>query len=232
MQLTPAEVDAIFISLKVSLTATLFTLPLALLTAYLLARKEFRFKPLLESIIMSPIVIPPLVTGYLLLILFGRNGPIGSWLSGTLGIDIAFTWIGATIAAGIVAFPLMVRTLQVSLASIPEELEGVSRTLGATSLDCFFSVTLPLAWPAILSATVLGFARSLGEFGATIILAGNLPGKTQTIPLAIFNALNRPGGETKVWLLVSISLVISIAALVFSHYLDKSFRKNAAGRKN
>lgn len=223
MNLTAAETDAIFISLKVAFTATLVSLPLAIAVALILARKDFRGKSLVESLIMAPLVIPPLVTGYLLLILLGRNGPLGSWLSSVFGIEIAFTWIGAVIAAAVISFPLMVRTLQVSFLAIPEELEGVSRTLGASKLDCLLSVTLPLALPGIISAALLGFARSLGEFGATIIIAGNLPGKTQTIPLAIFNSLNRPGGDVKVWTLVLISLAISIAALLISQKINQSY---------
>ena len=222
--LTAADWAPVLLSLQVSVVATAAILPPAIWAAWLLSRPRLRGRALLEILVTAPLVMPPLVTGYLLLLLFGRGGAVGSWLSTTLGIDIAFTWIGAAVAAGVMGFPLAVRAIQVSFESIDRRFEGVARTLGASRWDSFLSVTLPLAAPGILAGTLLAFARCLGEFGATIVLAGNIPGKTQTIPLAIYNAINVPGGEGRALALLLVSVAFSIGALVISQLISRGRR--------
>lgn len=221
MGFDPELIEPVILSLQVAVVATLFALPLSVAVAWILSRKQFKGKLLLESIVMAPLVIPPLVTGYLLLLLLGKNGFIGGFLFRTFGIHIAFNWTGAAVAAGVMAFPLMVRAIQLSLDSINSDLEKMARTLGARRSDTFRTITLPLIMPGIISATILGFARSLGEFGATIVVAGNMPGKTQTIPLAIYSAINRPGGEKVAMTLLLVSLVLSVVSLIISHYMGK-----------
>lgn len=211
----------ILLSLQVAVVATLVTLPPAILVAWLLARPKLRGRLLLETLVTAPLVMPPLVTGYLLLLLLGRGGPVGGWLAETLGVNIAFTWVGAAVAAGVMAFPLTVRAIQISIEAIDRRLEGAARTLGAGRWDTFVSVTLPLAMPGIIAGGLMGFARSLGEFGATIVLAGNIPGRTQTIPLAIYSAINMPGGEARALGLLLVSVVLSIGALVVSQILTR-----------
>jgi molybdate transport system permease protein len=223
--LNAADWAPVVLSLQVAVVATLFILPPAVGVAWLLSRPRLRGRLLLEVIVTAPLVMPPIITGYLLLLLLGRGGPVGAWLHNALGIDIAFTWIGAAIAAGVLAFPLTVRAIQISLESIDRRLEGTARTLGAGPWDTFFSVTLPLAAPGIVAGTLLGFARCLGEFGATIVLAGNIPGKTQTIPLAIYSAINSPGGEARAMTLLLISVALSIGALVFSQIMTSRKRR-------
>jgi molybdate transport system permease protein len=223
--LNAADWAPVVLSLQVAVVATLFILPPAVGVAWLLSRPRLRGRLLLEVIVTAPLVMPPIITGYLLLLLLGRGGPVGAWLHNALGIDIAFTWIGAAIAAGVLAFPLTVRAIQISLESIDRRLEGSARTLGAGPWDTFFSVTLPLAAPGIVAGTLLGFARCLGEFGATIVLAGNIPGKTQTIPLAIYSAINSPGGEARAMTLLLISVALSIGALVFSQIMTSRKRR-------
>lgn len=220
----------IVLSLQVASVATLCALPPAVAVAWLLSRGRFRGRLLLESLVMAPLVLPPLVTGYFLLLLFGTGGPLGGWLLDVFGIRIAFTWVGAAIAAGVLAFPLMVRSIQLGFESIDPRLQGMARTLGARWFDSFFSVMLPLAWPSIASAVLIGFARGLGEFGATIILAGNLPGKTQTVPLAIYTAINTPGGERRALLLAGISVAFGVFALVVSHIQSGRAQEGAQER--
>lgn len=217
--LTATEWTPVILSLQVAIVATVAILPPAIGAAWLLSRPKLRGRLLLETLVTAPLVMPPLVTGYLLLLLLGRGGPLGGWLNQSFGIDIAFTWVGAAVAAGAMAFPLTVRAIQLSFESIDARLEGVSRSLGAGPWDTFRSVTLPLAAPGILAGSLLGFARCLGEFGATIVLAGNIPGKTQTIPLAIYSAINVPGGEARALALLLVSVALSIGALVISQLL-------------
>ena len=181
----------------------------------------------LEVIVTAPLVMPPLATGYLLLLLLGRGGPVGRWFHESLGVDIAFTWVGAAVASGVLAFPLMVRAIQIAFESIDRRLEGASRSLGAGRWDTFLSVTLPLALPGVAAGAMLGFARSLGEFGGTIVLAGNIPGRTQTIPLAIYTAINSPGGEGRALSLLLVSVALSVGALLFSGILT---RRRRSGR--
>jgi molybdate transport system permease protein len=229
MEFTAADWGIVALSLQVALAATAGALPIAVLVAWALARKRFPGKMLLDALVTAPLVMPPLVTGYLLLLLLGRNGLIGKWLYTTFGITIALTWVGAAIASAVLAFPLMVRSIQVAIEGIDPRLEAMSRTLGSGRLRTFMRVTLPLATPGLIAGILLGFARCLGEFGATIILAGNIPGKTQTIPLAIYSALNRPGGEGRVMALLLISLIISLGALIISYLFTGRRRGRDAG---
>lgn len=217
--LTAADWAPVLLSLQVAVVATLVILPISVAIARLLAKPKFPGRFLLEIIVTAPLVMPPLVTGYLLLLLLGRGGPVGGWLHEAFGIRIAFTWVGAAVASGVLALPLVTRAIQISFESIDRRLEGASRTLGAGRWDTFFSVTIPLAAPGILAGALLGFARSLGEFGATIVLAGNITGRTQTIPLAIYTAINVPGGERRAFVLLAVSIVLSIGALVFSQII-------------
>jgi molybdate transport system permease protein len=196
-------------------------LPFAILLGRLLARRQFRGKSLVEVAIHLPLVMPPVVTGYLLLVLFGRRGWIGSWLDRWLDVHIVFDWKGAALASAIMAFPLMVRAIRIAFSNVDPRLELAARTLGAGPADAFFSVSLPLAWHGVLAGAILGFARSMGEFGATIMIAGNIPGETRTIPLEIYNALESPGGMEQAGRLVVVAVVISAGALAISEVLER-----------
>ncbi len=216
--LTPAEWDAVALSLRVSAAAVLFTLPFGMVLAYLLARKRIPVPFLIENVIQLPLVLPPVVTGWLLLIAFSPEGFIGSWLDDVLGLRIVFSWIGAAIASGIVAFPLMVQTMRVSFEQVDPAWEEAGFIYGGTRWDVFRHVTLPLASRGIAAGVVLAFGRALGEFGATIVLAGNIPSETRTIPLAIFTSINRLGGGGSVIRLVAVAVLLSAASL-FIHSL-------------
>lgn len=218
------EWGALILSLKISTAAVLFGLPPALGAAWLLARREFPLKWLFDGLVHAPLVVPPVVVGYLLLAGFGRQSPIGGFLHDYLGLTLAFTWKGAALAAGVMAFPLMVRALRLSLMAVDRRLEAAARTLGARPWDVFFSVTLPLAAPGVLSAVVLGFARALGEFGATISFVSNIPGETRTLPIALYSLLQTPGSEGASIRLAMLSLVIALAALALSEYLARRLR--------
>lgn len=210
--MSPAEWNALALSLRVALVATCTTLPIAIALAYWLARTEFRGKWLIEAVVSLPIVLPPVVTGYLLLVLFGRNGPLGGMLESTLGIRVVFDWKGAAIASAVMGFPLMVRAIRVAFTSVDRRLEDASRTLGVGPWGTFFRVTLPLAKHGVWAGTLLGFARSLGEFGATIMIAGNIPGRTQTAPLYIYQAVSAPGGmEASARMVVLLALLAALA---------------------
>jgi molybdate transport system permease protein len=204
------------LSLLVGGMATLGMLPIAFALAWLLARTDFPGKVLLDGIIHLPLVVPPVVTGWVLLLVFAPDGPIGGPLERWFGVSVMFRWTGAAIAAGIMALPLMVRAMRLSIEAVDQRLEQAARTLGAGRWRAFATITLPLALPGILAGVVLGFARSLGEFGATITFVSNVPGETQTLPLAIYAALQQPGGEAIVWRLAAISVGLSLAALVVS----------------
>lgn len=217
--LTPAEWQVIGLSLKVSVVAMAATLPLAYALAWLLARRSFPGKLLLDALVHLPLVIPPVVTGWLLLLAFGRNGPIGAFLDEALGIGLVFRWTGAALAAGVMALPLMVRAMRLSIEAVDRRLVAAARTLGASRWRAFCTITLPLSLPGILAGMVLGFARSIGEFGATITFAANIPGETRTLPLAIYTLLQTPGGEAAVARLAVISVLLSLAALVASEWL-------------
>ena len=225
--LTPAEWAIIGLSLKVSLVAMVVMLPFAYGLAWILARRRFPGVLLLDALVHLPLVVPPVVTGWLLLILFGRNGPIGAFLEEYLGIVLVFRWTGAALAAGIMALPLMVRAMRLSIEAVDRRLVDAARTLGAGRWRAFLTITLPLSLPGILAGSVLGFARSIGEFGATITFASNIPGQTQTLPLAIYSGLQMPGGEAAVTRLALISVALSIAALIGSEWLVR--RSGARG---
>lgn len=219
-----AEIEVIFLTVKVALVCTITTLPIAVILSWLLARKNIPGKPIIESIITLPLVAPPVVTGYLLLLLLGRNGLIGSWLYNTLGIKMAFNFTALVIASVIVSLPLAIRTMKSAFELIDPVYEQASRTLGASKTATFFRVSLPLALPGIISGIVLAFARSLGEFGATITFAGNIQGKTQTMALMVYSNMQVPGHEMQVTRLVVISVIISIAAIIVSEYFNKRKR--------
>jgi len=209
------------LSLLVGGVAMLATLPLAFALAWLLARGRFPGKVLLDAIVHLPLVLPPVVTGWLLLLVFAPSGPIGAPLQDWFGVSVLFRWTGAAIAAGVMALPLMVRAMRLSIEAVDRRLEQAARTLGAGRWRTFATITLPLAMPGVLAGAVLGFARSIGEFGATITFVANVPGETQTLPLAIYAALQQPGGDAAVWRLSAISVVLSLIALILSELLAR-----------
>ncbi len=218
--LRPEEWVALTLSLKVSVWATLLSLPLALAVAWILARREFWGKSLLSALVHLPLVLPPVVTGYLLLLTFGRNGAVGAFLE-ELGIVFAFRWTGAALAAGIMGFPLMVRVIRLSIEAVDPRLEQAASTLGAGRVSGFILVTLPLIAPGILAGAVLGFAKAMGEFGATITFVANIPGETQTLPSAIYTFLQVPGGEGGALRLVWLSLIVALGAVLISEWLAR-----------
>ena len=227
--LTPAEWVVVVLSLKVSTVAMLASLPVAYAIAWLLARRRFPGRLLLDAMVHMPLVLPPVVTGWVLLILFGRSGPIGAWLERVLGITLMFRWTGAALAAAVMALPLMVRAMRLSIEAVDRRLVDAARTLGAGRLRAFATITLPLTLPGILAGAVLGFARSIGEFGATITFVSNIPGETRTLPLAIYSGLQIPGTEVQVARLAAISVVLSLAALLLSEWL---VRRSGGGRSH
>ena len=227
--LTPLETEALGLSLRVSLWSVATSLPFGLLMAWLLARRDFVGKNLLNGLVHLPLVVPPVVVGYLLLVLLGREGPLGGWLYDTLGVTVAFTWQGAALAAAVMAFPLMVRAMRLSLEAVDRRLEAAARTLGAGPLGVFWTVTLPLMAPGILAGAILAFARSLGEFGATITFVANIPGETRTLPLALFSQVQSPGGEAAALRLTAISVVLAFAALAASEILARRLHRRLEG---
>jgi len=214
------------LSLKVSGWAIMLTLPLAFALAWVLARRNFPGKILLDALVHLPLVVPPVVTGWLLLLAFGANGPLGRFFGDWLGLTFMFRWTGAALASAVMALPLMVRAIRISIEGVDRRLEGAARTLGAGRWRTFAAITLPLSLPGILAGAVLGFARSLGEFGATITFVSNVPGETQTLPLAIYAALQQPDGEAMVTRLAVISVALSLAALVASEALARRAGKD------
>ena len=217
--LTATEWGIVWLSLRVSLVAMIVTLPVAYALAWVLARRRFPGIVLLDAAVHLPLVLPPVVTGWVLLVLFGRNGPIGGLLESWFGITLVFHWTGAALAAAVMALPLMVRAMRLSIEAVDRRLVDAARTLGAGRWHAFRTITLPLSVPGILAGSVLGFARSIGEFGATITFASNIPGETRTLPLAIYTELQLPGAETSVARLAIISVLLSVAALVASEWL-------------
>lgn len=219
--LSPSEWQAVALSLKVALWATLFSLPFGILIAYALARWTFPGKALLNGLVHLPLVLPPVVTGYLLLIGFGRRGPIGAFLEQTFGLVLAFRWTGAVLAAAIMAFPLMVRAIRLAIEAVDPKLEHAAATLGANRLWVFATITLPLILPGILAGSVLAFAKAMGEFGATITFVSNIPGQTQTLPSAIYALLQVPGGEERALTLVFVAIAVAMTALAVSEWLAR-----------
>lgn len=214
--LTPEEQAAVELSIRVSLWATVASLPPGLVVAMLLSRGKFWGKSILNGVVFLPLVLPPVVTGYILLLLFGRRGPLGAFLADNLGIVFAFRWTGAALACAVMGFPLLVRALQLSIDSIDRRLEDAAGTLGANPVWVFVTVTLPLILPGIIAGTILSFARAMGEFGATITFVSNIPGETQTLPSAIYTFTQVPGGDIAAFRLTVIAIVVSMSALLTS----------------
>jgi molybdate transport system permease protein len=227
--LTPAEWTAVLLSLRVGLVATVFATPIAIAIAWLLARREFPGKAVIDAAIYLPLVLPPVVTGYLLLLTFGRRGLVGAWLADHFGIVFAFRWTGAALACGVMSFPLLVRPIRLSIEAVDRKLEQAASTLGATPWRVFWTVTLPLALPGILAGMVLGFAKAIGEFGATITFVSNIPGETQTISAAIYSLIQTPAGDTAALRLVIVSVVIATIALIGSEILARRATRRLHG---
>ena len=226
--LGPDEWQAVALSLKVAFWAMALSLPLGIFTAYALARWHFPGKALVNGLVHLPLILPPVVTGYILLVVFGINGPLGALLS-QLGITLAFRWTGAVLAAAIMAFPLMVRAIRLSIEAVDPKLEQAAATLGASRLWVFVTITLPLIVPGIIAGAVLAFAKAMGEFGATITFVSNIPGQTQTVPSAIYAFLQAPGGEPAALRLVMVSVVVAMGALLASEWLARRAAKRVQG---
>ncbi len=229
LELSPDEWVAVRLSLKVSLWATLASLPVGVLVAWLLARREFWGKSLLNGVVHLPLVMPPVVTGYLLLLTMGRRGPVGGFLYEHFGIVFSFRWTGAALACAVMSFPLMVRAIRLSLEAVDRRLEAAAGTLGASPLTVFATVTLPLALPGVIAGMILSFAKAMGEFGATITFVSNIPGETQTLPSAIYTFTQVPGGEFGALRLTLVSIVISLGALLVSEWLARRASDRVAG---
>src|SRR5436189_3344314 len=230
LELSADEVGMLALSLRVAIVSVVFSLPVAIVVAYGLARLDFPGKTLVDAIVHLPLVLPPVVVGFALLVLFGRRGPIGSILEQWFGIVFAFRWTGAALASAIMGFPLMIRAIRLSIEAIDRRLETAARTLGGSAAWVFASITLPLALPGIITGTLLSFARALGEFGATITFVSNIPGETQTLPLAIYAFTQVPGGDAQALRLCILSIVLSLAALMASEVLVRRATVRAAGR--
>jgi molybdate transport system permease protein len=225
LALSPAEIEIVALSLRVALVSVVASLPLAIVVAHALARLSFPGKTLVDALIHLPLVLPPVVVGFALLVLFGRRGPIGSVLHDWFGIVLAFRWTGAALAAAIMGFPLMVRAIRLSIEGVDRRLEVAARTLGGSRLWVFASITLPLALPGVVTGALLSFARSLGEFGATITFVSNIPGETQTLPLAIYTFTQVPGGEAEALRLSVLAVVLSLVALATSEWLTRRWHR-------
>jgi len=221
LDLTPQDWTAVALSLRIATVSTLVALPFGVAIAYVLARKDFWGKSLVDALVHLPLVLPPVVTGYLLLITLGRKAPVWAWLADHLGIVFSFRWTGAALACGIMAFPLMVRAIRLSIEAIDLRLEDAASTLGANRFWNFATITLPLALPGIIAGMMLAFARALGEFGATITFVSNIPGETQTISAAIYTLTQVPGGDHAALQLVIVAVIISVAALMASEWFAR-----------
>ena len=222
--LSPEELSALYLSAKVALFATVFSLPFAVALGWYLARYEFRLKFLVEALLQLPMVLPPVVLGYLLLVLFGNQGLIGQYLN-ALGIHLAFNWKGAVLASMIVAFPLMVQPVRLSFQLMNQQLDQIAGSLGAAPWKVFWNINLPLAIPGIVMGSILCFSRSLGEFGATITFVGNIPDETRTIPIAIYSFLQQPDGEDLAMRLVALSLVLAFSALIANYFILQKYQR-------
>lgn len=230
MGLSAEELAIVQLSAKVALASVVISLPFGLAAAYALARHEFPGKSVFDALVHLPLVLPPVVVGYALLMLFGKQGPLGHWLQDWFGVSVAFRWSGAAIACAVMSFPLMVRAMRLSMEAIDPKLEAAAQTLGAGRLGVLLTVTLPLALPGILTGMLLAFARSLGEFGATITFVSNIPGETQTLPLAIYALWQVPGGEAAAQRLCVLSVVLSLAALLVAEALVRRARARMLGQ--
>lgn len=223
--LDAATADVLSLSLRVATTAVACSLPFALAVAWFLARSKRRGKMLVDALVHLPLVLPPVVTGYLLLIALGRNSAVGAWLADTFGLVFAFKWTGAALAGAIMGFPLLVRPIRLSLEAIDTRVESAAATLGASPLWVALTVTVPLALPGVIAGLVLAFARALGEFGATITFASNIPGETRTLPIAIYTFIQVPGGENRALQLILISVAVSLAALIASEVIARRVKR-------
>ena len=221
LTLSPAEIEALLLSAKVAVFCTLIICIPGVAVAWLLAKKSFIGKTLLDSLVHLPLVLPPVVPGFLLLLLLGNQGWIGRWLQENFGVSVAFTWLGAVIASAVMAFPLMVRSARLAISQVDSNLESAAQSLGAHPIRVFFTITLPLAMPGIVTGLILAFSRSLGEFGATITFVGNIAGETRTLPLAIYTYTQIPGGDFAAMRLVILSMVIALGALMISEVLER-----------
>jgi molybdate transport system permease protein len=228
--LSPEEWRAVALSLRVSFWATLLSLPLGIFVAYALARWEFWGKQVLNGLVHLPLILPPVVTGYLLLLTFGRKGYVGQFLDEWFGIVLAFRWTGAVLAAAVMAFPLMVRAIRLAIEAVDPKLEEAASTLGAPRLLVFATVTLPLILPGIVAGAILAFAKAMGEFGATITFVSNIPGQTQTLPSAIYAFLQVPGGDGQAFRLVLVAIVVAMAALLLAEWVSRAIAKRIADR--
>ena len=227
--LSPDEWRALALSLRVSFWAMLVSLPFGILVAYALARWRFPGRQLLNGIVHLPLILPPVVTGYLLLITFGRRGLVGQWLDDWFGIVLAFRWTGAALAAGIMAFPLMVRAIRLAIEAVDPRLEQAAATLGASRPWVFLTVTLPMILPGVVAGAILAFAKAMGEFGATITFVSNIPGQTQTLPSAIYSYLQVPGGEANAGRLVLVAVAVAMAALLLSEWVGRAVARRIGG---
>jgi molybdate transport system permease protein len=223
--LSPEETEALHLSLSVALRSVAISTPAALLTAWILTRRRFPGHTLLDAVVHLPLVLPPVAVGYVLLLLFGARGPIGGWLERTFGIQLIFTRNGAALATAVMSFPLMVRAIRISLESLDRGLEDAARTLGAGPLDRFASVTLPLILPGLLAGAITAFSAALGEFGAVITFVSNIPGETRTLPLALYSALQVPGGEPAAARLAVLSVTLGLAGLILSEWFARRVRR-------
>lgn len=230
LDLSPHDWQAVQLSLKVALWSTTLTLPLALLLSLALANRRYPGRNLLNALVHLPLVLPPVVTGYALLIVFGSQGAVGAWLADTFGWTLAFRWTGAVLAASLMSLPLMVRPIVLSLEAVDSRLKQTAATLGASPAWVFLSVTLPMAMPGIIAATVLGFAKSLGEFGATVTFVASIPGETRTLPSAIYTQLQIPGAENTVLQLAFLSVVLSLLALLSAEWLGARLNRRVHGQ--
>jgi molybdate transport system permease protein len=228
--LSPDELSAVRLSVEVALTAVATSLPFGVALGWLLARRDFPGKAAVETLVNLPLVLPPVVTGYLLLVAFGTRGALGRFLKDTFDLTFVFSWKGAALASAVMAFPLMVRAMRIAFAGVDHRLEDAARTLGAGPLDTFFTITLPLARHGVIAGAVLAFARSMGEFGATIMIAGNIPDETRTVPVYIYNLLNEPGGAESSTRLIAVSVTIASLALVLGEVLERRGRGRGRAR--
>ena len=219
--LTPLEIEALQLSLLIGVVSIVVSLPFALACAWLLARREFWGKSLFDAIVHLPLVLPPVAVGFALLVLFGRNGIIGSFLYQTFGIVFAFNWKGAALASGVMAFPLMVRAMRLSIEAVDQRLEAAARSLGASPWRVFLTITVPMTVPGMLAGAILGFARSVGEFGATITFVSNIPGQTRTLPVALYTLTQIPGSDLAAWRIAGLSVAVALAALIGSEILAR-----------
>ena len=229
LTLSPAEIDALLLSLKVGVVSVAASLPFALACAFLLSRCDFPGKSLIDGIVHLPLVLPPVAVGFSLLVLFGRNGVIGAWLYAAFGFTFAFNWKGAALASAVVAFPLSVRAMRLSLDAVDRRLEAAARSLGASPWRVLATITLPLMAPGILTGAILGFARSVGEFGATITFVSNIPRETRTLPLALYELTQIPGSDAAAWRLAILSVLVALVALIASEFLARRVNRRVKG---